>query len=151
MEIFKKIALLIFLVIIFLVISTALPRILASNTNGAQWYDSAHYLNEYYVADSQGNYDTGTGYQYYLVDSQSSPVAHSENLAYTGSSYYTSDYNMYSGDIYAQYENYDTGYQYYKSSKKYSYDVPDTGYEYYQEYENMDGFDDAWDEYVLNN
>lgn len=155
MEFFKKIALLILLVIMFLVMISNLPKLLVldigtDNVNNEEWYDSTHYLYEYYLADSGGDYDTGAGYQYYLADSQISPVKNSDSLVYTGSVYYNSDYGTYADEIYAQYEDSDMGYNYYQTPSQYGYDDPDRGYAYYKEYKNLDGFDDEWDKYLDN-
>lgn len=151
MEIFKKIIFLVFLISIFIIVAGSLQKIITSNNVTGKWYDSTNYLNEYYLADSRGNYDTGTGNQYYLTDSKKSLVENSGSLAYAGSVYYDSGYNTYSGGIYKQYTKSDTGYQYYKESDQYSYDDPNAGYRYFKKYKDEDGFDDAWDEYLDNN
>lgn len=138
MEILKRLAFLIFLFIVFLVISSGLKSFVASNTfttNNEGWYDSAHYLNEYYAVDSGATYNLETGYQYYLEDFQKSPMTNSSNLAYAGSAYYNADYNKYAIKTYTQPE----------------YENLNAGYWYFKEHKSRDGFDEAWEKYVVNN
>lgn len=133
MEIIKNIALIFFVIALFVTWSVNPPASFSFASTGASGADPVPNADGYTLPDYI-NQDYGdAGYEYYMADSKNIPT---DDLSNAGHSYYASDYSKY-----AEYNDVDSGYQYYKKSKKYQGEYDENeGYRLYREFDEY-GYD----------